>query len=196
MKKASVISAMISAGSSAKPEMKMKPKPRMISIAPRSTGPLPRLLNSGNMIALTMIIPATRQAARKAKAITKSRPISAMIRGNRHCERSEAIQTFFAGTTTGLLRRGACHRAALRADPSAPRDDETASTYASSHSIRHRHRAQRLPLACRQFLGLRLQLTAGGEDVAAARRAHRRGIAGVEDVFGELLDLLPVRALI
>jgi hypothetical protein len=50
----------------------------------------------------------------------------------RHCERSEAIQPRTAGaqakmrhmarTHTGLLRRGACHRAALRADPVAPRN--------------------------------------------------------------------------
>src|SRR5260221_2054 len=34
--------------------------------------------------------------------------------------------------------------------------------------IRHRHGAQRLALAHRQFLGLRLQLAAGGKNVAAA----------------------------
>ena len=32
--------------------------------------------------------------------------------------------------------------------------------------------------------------------VAAARRAHRRGIAGAVYNLGELLDLLPVRALV
>jgi hypothetical protein len=41
-----------------------------------------------------------------------------------------------------------------------------------------------------------LQLAAGGEDVAAARRAHRRGVAGVEDIFGEFFDLIPVRAFV
>src|SRR5579863_1663936 len=63
-------------------------------------------------------------------------------------------------------------------------------------SIRHRHGAQRLPLARRQFFGLRLQLAAGGKDVAATRRAHRRRIAGVENIFGEFLDSLPVGAFI
>src|SRR5262249_16825183 len=141
MEKASVISAMIIAGSSAKPEMKMKPKPIMMSITLWSTGPAPRSLNSGNSTAVTTIIPATRQAARKPKKMTKRRPISAI--------------------------------------PS-----------------RHRHRAQRLPLAHRQFLGLGLQLPAGREDVAAARGTHRRGVAGIEDVFGELLDLVPIRAFV
>jgi signal transduction histidine kinase len=42
----------------------------------------------------------------------------------------------------------------------------------------------------------RLELAAGGEDVAAARRADRRGIAGIVDEVGELLDRLPVRALV
>src|SRR5215204_4120869 len=63
-------------------------------------------------------------------------------------------------------------------------------------SVRHRHGAQRLPLARRQFFSLRFQLAAGGEDVAAARRAHRRGIAGVENVFGEFFDLVPVRTFV
>ena len=41
---------------------------------------------------------------------------------NRHCERSEAIQSW---AKSGLLRRGACHRAArLRAGPLAPRNDD------------------------------------------------------------------------
>src|SRR5215211_482240 len=63
-------------------------------------------------------------------------------------------------------------------------------------SVRHCHRAQRLAFASRQFFGLRFQLAAGGQDVAAARRAHRRGVAGVEDVFGEFFDLVPVRTLV
>src|SRR5438874_2428071 len=36
----------------------------------------------------------------------------------RHCERSEAIHSSFFAPRDGLLR-GACHRAALRADPLA-----------------------------------------------------------------------------
>src|SRR6201987_3630547 len=66
----------------------------------------------------------------------------------------------------------------------------------SAHSIRHGHGAQRLALARREFFGLRLQLPAGGEDIAAARRAHRRGIAGIEDIFGEPFNLVPVRTFI
>src|SRR5207244_719281 len=62
--------------------------------------------------------------------------------------------------------------------------------------IRHRHGAQRLSLARRQLFGLRLQLSAGGEDVATARGAHRRGISGVEDIFGERFDLVPVRTFV
>jgi hypothetical protein len=42
---------------------------------------------------------------------------------SRHCERSEAIHGS-AKLRDGLLRRGARHRAALRADPLAPRNDE------------------------------------------------------------------------
>src|ERR1700722_2179300 len=90
---------------------------------------------------MTTIIPATRQAARKAKRMTNSRPINAM---------------------------------------------------GSRPSIRHRHGAQRLPLARRQFLGLRFQLAAGGKDIATAWRAHRRGVAGVEDIFREFFNLVPV----
>src|SRR5271165_425848 len=43
-----------------------------------------------------------------------------------------------------------------------------------------------------QFLTLALQLTASGEDVSAARRAHRARIACVEHDFGEAFDRLPV----
>src|ERR1044072_3749777 len=63
-------------------------------------------------------------------------------------------------------------------------------------SIRHRHRAQRHAFACREFFRRTLELAAGGKDVAPARRAHRRRIARIEDVFGELLDLLPVGAFV
>src|SRR5882762_10235339 len=62
--------------------------------------------------------------------------------------------------------------------------------------IRHRHGAQRLSLAHRQFLGFGFELAAGGKDVAAARRAHRRGVAGIENILRELFDLIPVRALV
>src|SRR5262249_52890582 len=53
--------------------------------------------------------------------------------------------------------------------------------------IRHRHGAQRQALARGELLGGALELAAGGEDVASARRAHRRGIAGIEDDLGEFL---------
>src|ERR1700704_6600749 len=58
--------------------MKMKPKPSTMFSAPGSIGPEPRSLNSGNSTAPTTIIPATRQAARKANRMTNRRPISAM----------------------------------------------------------------------------------------------------------------------
>src|SRR5215475_7301180 len=155
MEKASVISAMTAAGSSAKPEMKMKPKPTRIWNTPWSTGPAPRSLNSGNKTAVTMIIPATRQAARKAKAMTKRRPISAMGRmPSLRAKRSNP--EMHPRKDSGLLRR--C----------GSRNDEVGRM--SAHRlIRHRHRAERLAFAGGQFLGLRLELTAGGEDVAAAR---------------------------
>src|SRR5580700_10233702 len=44
-----------------------------------------------------------------------------------------------------------------------------------------------------QLFGLALQLAAGGEDVASARRADGRGVARVEDDFGEGFDALPAR---
>src|SRR3954451_1521780 len=47
-----------------------------------------------------------------------------------------------------------------------------------------------------ELLGLALELAAGGEDVAAARGAHRRGVAGPEHDLGKALDALPVRALV
>src|SRR5687768_7275707 len=63
-------------------------------------------------------------------------------------------------------------------------------------SIRHRHGAQRQALAGGELLRRALELAAGRENVAAARRAHRRGITGVEHHLGELLDLVPVGALV
>src|SRR5271166_7131589 len=47
-----------------------------------------------------------------------------------------------------------------------------------------------------QLLSFALELAAGGEDVATARRAHRARIASVEDDLGEAFDRLPVRALV
>src|SRR6266516_4610410 len=63
-------------------------------------------------------------------------------------------------------------------------------------SVRHRHGTQREPLARGKFFGRALELAAGGEDVAPARCAHRRGVAGAEHNLGELLDPLPLRAFV
>src|SRR5262249_59282402 len=65
-----------------------------------------------------------------------------------------------------------------------------------SISIRHRHRAQRQALARGELFGRALELAASGQDVAPARRAHRRGVAGIEDDLGKFLDSLPIRALV
>src|SRR5262245_66688895 len=65
-----------------------------------------------------------------------------------------------------------------------------------SISIRHRHRAQRQPLARGELFGRALELAASGQDVAPARRTHRRGVAGIEDDLGKFLDSLPIRALV
>ena len=56
--------------------------------------------------------------------------------------------------------------------------------------------AQLAPRAGAQLLALALQLAAGGEDVAAARRADRRGVAGAVEDRGEGLDGPPVGALV
>src|SRR5437764_12331433 len=61
-------------------------------------------------------------------------------------------------------------------------------------SIRRRHGAQGQPLAGGKLLARALELSAGGEDVAAARRPTRRRIAGVEDHLRKPLDLLPLEA--
>src|SRR4051794_37696886 len=77
-----------------------------------------------------------------------------------------------------------------------PKKITTRRPISAIESVRHCHRAQRLAFARRQFFGLRFQLAASGENVAAARRAHRRGVAGVEDVLGEFFDLVPIRTLV
>src|ERR1700690_2234394 len=63
-------------------------------------------------------------------------------------------------------------------------------------SLRHRHGAQRHALPYRELFGRALELAAGGEDVASARCAHRRGIAGIEHHLGKLLNVVPFRALV
>src|SRR5690606_9402808 len=55
------------------------------------------------------------------------------------------------------------------------------------------HGLELQPVRFAQALGRRLELAAGGEDVAAARGTDGRGITGPVDEFGEFFDLLPVR---
>src|SRR6476646_6511264 len=66
----------------------------------------------------------------------------------------------------------------------------------ASGLVGHCHGAQRQPLAGAELFGRALELAAGGEDIAAARRAHRRGVTGVEHDLGEFFDLVPVRAFV
>src|ERR1700722_18747048 len=139
------------------------------------------------------MIPAARQAARNPNRITNKRPIS-------------AIKLF---SSYELYPQGAsplCPHPEERALARVSKDEESLASWFETAlarlltmrntSIRHRHGAKRLPFARRQFLGLRFQLAASGQDVAATRRAHRRGIAGVENIFRELFDLIPVRTLV
>src|SRR5215218_9853354 len=57
-------------------------------------------------------------------------------------------------------------------------------------------RGQLSPGAGADLLALALQLAAGGEDVAPARRADRRGVAGAVEDGREGLDSPPVGALV
>src|SRR5215467_13562038 len=59
--------------------------------------------------------------------------------------------------------------------------------------LRHGRRAQRQSLAGRELGGCTLELPASGQDVASARGADRRRIAGAKDDCGELLDHIPIR---
>src|SRR5438093_642761 len=47
-----------------------------------------------------------------------------------------------------------------------------------------------------QLLALAFKLPTGGQNVAAARRADRARVAGVEDDLGEPFDRLPVRTFV
>src|SRR6266446_6229100 len=180
----------IIAGSSAKPLMKMKPNPSTMFNAPGSTGPVPRSLNSGNSTAPTTIIPATRHAARNPNRITNKRPISAM---QPYPSRTRTSLNRHAGPCAGHPRLALPQ---LRKDVDGrdqPGHDDSTCPFAL---IRHRHGAQRLPLAHRQLFGFGFELAAGGKDVAATWRAHRRGVTGVENVFRKLFDLIPVRTFV
>src|SRR5207237_9999332 len=112
----------------------MKPKPSKTLIALWSIASPPRSLNSGYSTAPTTIIPATKQAARKANKITNRRPIRAMALDSlsRHCEErsDEAIQLCHRGEAAGLLRFA--------------RNDGGDGAALHEYSIRHRHGAQRL----------------------------------------------------
>src|SRR5262245_9669787 len=81
-------------------------------------------------------------------------------------------------------------------DPSGTSTNRSSSRPRLSISIRHRHRAQREALARGELFGRALELAASGQDIAPARCAHRRGVAGIEDDFGKFLDSLPIRALV
>src|SRR5689334_4697380 len=139
-----------------------------------------------------MIIPATRQEARNANRIRKTRPISAMA----SFHRQTALATRISAVMPGLVPGIHALPASIEKTWTAGSSPAMTSFGVWIISIRHRHRAQRLALAGGELFRLRLQLAAGGEDVAAARGAHRGGVAGVEDIFGEFLDLLPVGALV
>src|SRR5262249_42875281 len=80
--------------------------------------------------------------------------------------------------------------------PTGTRTKRGSSRPRLSISIRHRHRAQRQALARGELFGRALELAASGQDVAPARGAHRRGVAGIENDLGEFLDSLPIRALV
>src|SRR5206468_11835094 len=117
---------------------------------------------------MTTIMQPTKQAARKPMKMTMRRPIKDMqrkptlpslraTRSNPECVCGGSLDCFVAAL---LAMTGKQH--------SAP-----------TKLVRHRHGAQRLAFPGGEFFGLRLQLAAGGENVAAARGAHRRGIARV-----------------
>src|SRR6201991_2577119 len=164
----------------------MKPKPSTIFSALGSIGPSAKSLKAGNSTAPTTIAPATRLAARKPNRITNSRPI-------RDISSNQEIVGWAKPPDANAS--GGVPTKALKVVGTA--QERLCPPYAlNSPSIRHRHGAERLAFAHRQFLGLGFQLPAGGEDVAAARGAHRRGIARIENIFGELFDLVPLRAFV
>src|SRR4051812_48467745 len=80
--------------------------------------------------------------------------------------------------------------------PSGTRKRRRRKAAMRARLLRCDHRFQRHPFADAQALALALQLAAGGEDVAAARGADGRGVAGAVDDVGKALDGVPVRALV
>src|SRR5664279_1811103 len=54
----------------------------------------------------------------------------------------------------------------------------------------------REPCPCPQFFRLALQLPAGRQNVAPARRAHGARIASIEHDIGKFFDSIPVRTFI
>src|SRR6478672_1229861 len=83
-----------------------------------------------------------------------------------------------------------------RTYPSGTRRKRKSSRPRLPISVGHRHGTQRQALARGEFLARALELPASGEDIAPARRAHRRGITGIENDLGESFDLLPVGAFV
>src|SRR6185312_5336679 len=130
-------------------------------------------------------------AGSNAKPLTSMKPMP-KITFTVPLSRSSVCTSISGNTSANTTTAPATKQAARKPKKVANRRPITAMW----GSVRHRHCAQRVALAHRQFLRLGFQLPAGRKNVAAARRAHRRGIAGVEHVFGEFLDLLPVRAFI
>src|SRR4051812_33798502 len=161
----------------------MKPKPSTMFKALGSIGPSAKSLKAGNSTAPTTIAPATRLAARKPNRMTNRRAIRDMLKIHEIVGWAKSPDANASGgvPTKALKMVGTAQ-------------ERLCTPYASS--VRHRHRAQRLAFAGRQFFGFGFQLPAGGEDVAAARGAHRGGIAGVENILGKLFDSVPVRALV
>src|SRR5262245_54233013 len=83
-----------------------------------------------------------------------------------------------------------------RTYPSGTRRKRKSSRPRLSISVGHRHGAQGQALARGELFTGAFELPASGEDIAPARRAHRRGITGVENDLGEPFDLLPVGAFV
>src|SRR6478672_9760878 len=83
-----------------------------------------------------------------------------------------------------------------RTYPSGTRRKRKSSRPRLPISVGHRHGTQRQALAHGELLARTLELAASSEDIAPARRAHRRGIPGVENDLRESFDLLPVRAFV
>src|SRR5277367_1461471 len=94
-------------------------------------------------------------------------------------------------SSTKYIQAARCRRRSLRlgARRGSPVGRSRASVLSNRQALLEHHAGPRP-----QFLALALELAAGGQNVAASRRAHRARVASVEDNFREALDRLPVRA--